>query len=134
MSTQYLTRREELPFPPYDAAEMAQGLYGALAHFLAPLLMELDVCLEKRLVRTFLQVVAVILTFRDRVNGLLLSELGGYLDSPDKAPESNQRRRQTGERGMPVSSLKTALALFKKKRAFLMVSFSFLRKLSPSNL
>jgi hypothetical protein len=90
MSTQYLTRREEVPVPPYDAAEMAQGLYGALAHFLAPLLMELDVCLDKRLVRTFLQVVAVILTFRDRVNGLLLSELGGYLDSPDKAKAGNQ--------------------------------------------
>jgi hypothetical protein len=38
------------------------------------LLVELDDVLDKRLVRTFLQVIAVILTFRDRANGLLLSE------------------------------------------------------------
>jgi hypothetical protein len=42
-------------------------------------------------VRTFLQSVAVILTFRDRANGLLLSELGGYLLSPDLAPAGTKR-------------------------------------------
>ena len=41
--------------------------------------------------RTFLQTVTVILTFRDRVNGLLLSEMGGYLDTPDKAPAGTKR-------------------------------------------
>ena len=46
MSTQYLTRMEEPPVPRYDAAEMAQGLYVALARFLAPLLMVLDDRLE----------------------------------------------------------------------------------------
>ena len=66
-------------------------MYGALAWFLAPLLIELDARIDKRLVRTFLQTVAVILTFRDRVNGLLLSEMGGYLDSPDKAPAGTKR-------------------------------------------
>jgi hypothetical protein len=91
MSSQYLTRVEEAPVPPYGAAAMAQGLYGALARFLAPLLMELDARIDKRLVRTFLQTVQVILTFRDRVNGLLLSELGGYLDTPDKAPAGTKR-------------------------------------------
>src|SRR5579885_2422699 len=91
MSSQYLTRVENLPVPPYDAAEMAQGLYAALARFLAPLLMELDARMDKRLVRTFLQTVAVILTFRDRVNGLLLSEMGGYLDTPDRAPAGTKR-------------------------------------------
>ena len=91
MSTQYLTRLEEPPVPPYHAADMAQGLYAALAGFLAPLLMELDARIEKRLVRTFLQTVTVILTFRDRVNGLLLSEMGGYLDTPDKAPAGTKR-------------------------------------------
>jgi len=70
---------------------MAQGLYTGLARFLAPLLMELDTCIDKRLVRTFLQTVVVILTFRDRVNGLLLSEMGGYLDTPDKAPAGTKR-------------------------------------------
>jgi hypothetical protein len=91
MSSQYLTRREEPQVPPYPAAEMAQGLYTGLARFLAPLLMELDTCIDKRLVRTFLQTVVVILTFRDRVNGLLLSEMGGYLDTPDKAPAGTKR-------------------------------------------
>ncbi len=91
MSSQYLTRVEEAPVPPYGAAAMAQGLYGALARFLAPLLMELDARIDKRLVRTFLQTVQVILTFRDRVNGLLLSELGGYLDTPDQAPAGTKR-------------------------------------------
>jgi hypothetical protein len=60
--------------PPYDPADLAQGLSGQLAHFLFPLLVELDRRVDKRLVRTFLQLVAVILTFRDRVNGLLVSE------------------------------------------------------------
>ncbi len=91
MSTQYLTCLEEPRVPPYHAAELAQGLYAALARFLAPLLIELDARIDKRLVRTFLQTVAVILTFRDRVNGLLLSELGGYLETPDKAPAGTKR-------------------------------------------
>src|SRR5437660_1657910 len=91
MSTQYLTRAEEPPVPAYPAAEMAQGLYAALARFLAPLLIEVDARIDKRLVRTFLQTVAVILTFRDRVNGLLLSEMGGCLDTPDKAPAGTKR-------------------------------------------
>src|SRR6266568_6395175 len=91
MSSQYLTRMEEPPVPAYHAGEMAQGLYAALAGFLAPLLIELDARIDKRLVRTFLQTVAVILTFRDRVNGLLLSEMGGYLDTPDKAPAGTKR-------------------------------------------
>jgi hypothetical protein len=91
MSTQYLTRVEEPPVPPYHAEEMAQGLYGALAWFLAPLLMELDARIDKRLVRTLVQTVRVILTFRDRVNGLLRSRMGGYLDTPDKAPAGTKR-------------------------------------------
>jgi hypothetical protein len=91
MSTQYLTQVKEPPIPPYPAEEMAQGLYAGLAQFLAPLLMELDARIDKRLVRTFLQTVAIILTFRDRVNGLLLSEMGGYLDTPGKAPAGTKR-------------------------------------------
>ena len=87
MQTQYLIRSEAPHVPPYEAAGMAQGRSGQLAHFLFPLLVELD----KRLVRTFVQLVAVMLTFRDRVNGLLLSELGGYLLSPDHAPAGTKR-------------------------------------------
>jgi hypothetical protein len=85
MTTPYLTRLEEPQVAPYRAVDMAQGLYTALAQFLAPLLIELDAPIDKRLVRTFLHTVTIILTFRDRVNGLLLSEMGSYLDTPDKA-------------------------------------------------
>jgi hypothetical protein len=46
----------------------------------APLLRELDQGLDKRLIRTFVQAIEAILTFRDRINGLLLSQLGSYLD------------------------------------------------------
>jgi hypothetical protein len=46
---------------------------------------------DKRLVRTFLQTVAVMLTFGDRAHGLLLSELGGSLLSPAQAPAGPKR-------------------------------------------
>jgi hypothetical protein len=51
----------------------------------------LDLLLDKRLVRTFLHTIAVILTFRDRANGLLLSELGGDLASAAHAPAGTKR-------------------------------------------
>jgi len=70
----YLTRLDAPQVPPYEPAAIAQGLTAQLAQFLFPLLVELDRVLDKRLVRTFLQTIAVILTFRDRANGLLLSE------------------------------------------------------------
>ncbi len=91
MYKQYLTCREAPPVPPYDAAQMAQGLGAQLGSFLFPLLVQLDGVLDKRLVRTFLATIEVIITFRDRANGLLLSELGGYLETPDKAPAGTKR-------------------------------------------
>jgi hypothetical protein len=85
-------RRLEAPqVPPYDPGVIAQGLTAQLAHFLFPLLGELDWLLDKRLVRTFFHTITVILTFRDRANGLLLSELGGYLASAAHAPAGTKR-------------------------------------------
>ena len=55
------------------------------------MLIELDTVLDKRLVRTFLHTVTIILASRDRVNGLLLSEMGGYLETPDKAKACTKR-------------------------------------------
>ena len=92
MQKQYLTCREARPVPPYDASQMAQGVGVQLASFLFPLLVQLDAVLDKRLVRTFLATIQVIITFRDRANGLRLSELGGYLATPDKAPAGTKRR------------------------------------------
>jgi len=85
MSTQYLTVDPPTPPPAYDPQEMAQGLGWGLMIFLAPLLYEVNALLDKRLVRTLVQSVEAILTFRDRINGLLLSELGGYLDQMGSA-------------------------------------------------
>jgi Transposase DDE domain len=45
-----------------------------------PLLVALDRLLDKRLVRTFVQCCVAILRFRNHKYGLLLSELGSYLD------------------------------------------------------
>lgn len=50
---------------------MAQGLGAQLGSFLFPLLVQLDAVLDKRLVRTFLATIEVIITFRDRANDLL---------------------------------------------------------------
>src|SRR5438128_10707759 len=76
MQDQYLIPKPEPQIPQWEATEVAQGLGEQLAQFLYPLLVLLDKTLDKRLVRTFLQMVQVIITFRDRANGLLLSELG----------------------------------------------------------
>jgi len=91
MQTQYLIEPEVPQVPSYDEEQMAQGLAQDLAVFLFPLLVRLDQLLDKRLVRTFLETIQVILAYRDRVGGLLLSELGGYLLSPDKAAAGTKR-------------------------------------------
>ena len=75
---------------PYEAADVAQGLGIQLASFLFPLLVALDGFLDKRRVRTFLGSIQSILTFRDRIHGLLLTELGAALLSPGKVGGGNQ--------------------------------------------
>lgn len=59
--------------------------------FLAPLLVELDQYLDKRLVHTFSLLTEAIVRFRHRNHGLLLSELGAYILSPDQAPAGTKR-------------------------------------------
>jgi hypothetical protein len=53
---------------------------GKFSRFLDALLRDLDATVDKRPVRTLVQAVEAILVFRDPSHGLLLSELGGYLD------------------------------------------------------
>ena len=62
-----------------------------LATYLRPFLEPLDEQLDKRLVRTLLQLIGVIIQFRHSQCGLLLSELGGYLLTPDQAPAGTKR-------------------------------------------
>ena len=94
MQTQYLIQPEAAQVPPYNGQQMAQGLAEQLALFLFPLLVTLDQLLDKRLVRTFLQTIQVIITYRDRVGGLLLSELGGYRLEPRQGTSGNQALEQ----------------------------------------
>jgi Transposase DDE domain len=62
-----------------------------LTEYLRPLLAELDQRLDKRLVKTLLALVMVIIKFRHSSQGLLLSELGGYLLSPAQSPAGTKR-------------------------------------------
>jgi hypothetical protein len=82
--------RTEQPLP-YEAADVAQGLGIQLASFLFPLLVVLDTALDKRLVRTFLGSIQSILAFRDRIHGLLLTELGATLLSPEREGAGTKR-------------------------------------------
>lgn len=91
MSEKYLIVAPQEQVPSYEPEAMAQGLLEHLGLFLAPLILPLDRVMDKRLLRTFVQTVQVILTFRDRINGLLLSELGGYLEHPAHAPAGTKR-------------------------------------------
>lgn len=59
--------------------------------FLYGLLVVLDSCLDRRLVGTFLGLVMVVIMHRHRNQGLLLSELGGYLKSGEQAPAGTKR-------------------------------------------
>jgi hypothetical protein len=76
---------------PQASPAMAAALRQRLGAFLAPLLIVLDAHLDRRLVRTFAASIEAIVRWRDRAHGLLLSELGGYLLTPDHAPAGTKR-------------------------------------------
>ena len=69
--------RNSTEFEPRD---LSHRLGRHLLRFLEPLVHELDVTVDKRPLRTLVQTVEAIVSFRDRNHGLLLSELGGYMD------------------------------------------------------
>lgn len=79
------------PSHPARPVELASRVRQQLHLFVAPLLRELDFRMDARLVRTFAAVLEAVLVFRNRAMGLLLSELGGYVLSPDKAPAGTKR-------------------------------------------
>ena len=59
--------------------------------FLQGLLASLDENLDRRLVETFLALVLAIVMYRNRPQGLLLSELGGYVKGAWQAPAGTKR-------------------------------------------
>lgn len=69
----------------------AQEISDRLERFVQDLLVELDRYVDKRLVRTFLLVLQAIIMFRHSSQGLLLSELGGYIVGPEQAPAGTKR-------------------------------------------
>ena len=74
-----------------EAAQVSRHLAEQMSHLVAPLLITLDKHLDVRLVRTFLVTIAAIIQFRNRAQGLLLSELGALLTSPEHAPAGTKR-------------------------------------------
>ncbi|MEO6891901.1 MAG: transposase [Ktedonobacteraceae bacterium] len=76
MSSKYGILQEKEQDPQKVSQELAQEL----EIFLTPLLLVLDTLLDKRLVRTLVQCCVAIIRFRNNKQGLLLSELGSYMD------------------------------------------------------
>src|SRR5687768_1246152 len=74
-----------------EGQEASQAVSEQLVEFVRPLLGELDARLDKRLVRTFLGLLQVILVLRHNRYGLLLSELGSYLLGGAHAPAGTKR-------------------------------------------
>ena len=62
-----------------DSQKAAQELTQLPDEVLSPLLLVLDTFLDKRLVRTLVQMCVAIVRFRNYKQGLLLSELGSYI-------------------------------------------------------
>ncbi|WP_149404832.1 transposase, partial [Dictyobacter arantiisoli] len=77
MPTQYDILQKNEQDPQKTSQEIAQELEV----FLSPLLIVLDALLDKRLQRTLVQCCVAILRFRNNKQGLLLSELGSYMDN-----------------------------------------------------
>src|SRR5436309_11040192 len=78
-----------------EEEQASQELARLLETYLSPLLLILDRLLDKRLVRTFVQCCVAILRFRNSKQGLLLSELGFYLQGyqgfSEAAPAGTKR-------------------------------------------
>jgi hypothetical protein len=59
--------------------------------YLKPVLTRLNKRMDRRLVKTFFGLVMVLLIHRHRNQGMVLSELGGYLLSPERSPAGTKR-------------------------------------------
>ena len=74
------SKHEILQENEQDGQTASQELVEMLEIFLSPLLIVLDRFLDKRLVRTLVQCCVAIIRLRSNNQGLLLSELGSYMD------------------------------------------------------
>ncbi len=74
-----------------NCRQEAEVLSGLVYRYVKPLLKELHAELDRRLVKTLLDLLIAIIMHRNRNQGLLLSELGGYLMGADRAPAGAKR-------------------------------------------
>lgn len=74
-----------------QSAVLAERTRERLVAFVWPLLTLLNQQLDVRLVRTFVTSLHGIVLWRNRAHGLLLSELGAFIASPDHAPAGTKR-------------------------------------------
>lgn len=74
-----------------EQIEKSGELEGACYQFLSGLLGALNANIDRRLVETFLALILVIIMHRHRNQGLVLSELGGYLKPACSAPAGTKR-------------------------------------------
>ena len=74
-----------------EQIEKSGKLERACYQFLSGLLGALNANIDRRLVETFLALVLVIIMHRHRNQGLVLSELGGYLKPACSAPVGTKR-------------------------------------------
>lgn len=87
-----MARHSATPQPGAQVhARLAGQFQERLVQFARPLLEQLNQQLDVRLVRTFLATLFAIVQWRNRAHGLLLSELGAYLCTPDHAPAGTKR-------------------------------------------
>ena len=71
--------------------EQGREVANKLHLFIGPLEQWLDQQIDRRLVRTFFLALAAIVRLRHSRSGLLLSELGAHVLSPDRAPAGTKR-------------------------------------------
>ena len=74
-----------------EGRRQAQSVANLLEMFIGPLEGWLDDQLDRRLVRTFFLALAAMVRLRHSRSGLLLSELGAHILSPDRAPAGTKR-------------------------------------------
>lgn len=67
-----------------EPGDLSQQYGRKFLQFLEPLVRELDLTVDKRPLRTLVQAVEAIVSFRDRHHGLLLTELGDVMDGLGK--------------------------------------------------
>jgi hypothetical protein len=79
------------PLGGQGSRNQAEVMADLCYRFVRPLLRELAAQMDRRLVQTFLDMLMVIVVHRHRNQGLLLSELGGYLLGAGRAPAGTKR-------------------------------------------